>query len=107
MSVYAEETAANNENISSTGAQKLTFEDITALRNEGKSGRVSSLSRGCLRRRPRWLNRRLATVQEIIQKQVEKHGAFELKTEYSKDKYMKRKEAKCARTPRLARAQGD
>jgi hypothetical protein len=38
----AEETAANNENISSTGAQKLTFIDIEALRNEGLSGRVSS-----------------------------------------------------------------
>ena len=32
--------------------------------------------------------------QEIIAKQIEEHGAFELKTEYSKDKYMKRKEAK-------------
>lgn len=34
-------------------------------------------------------------MQEIIQKQVEEHSAFDLKTEYSKDKYMKRKEAKC------------
>lgn len=65
-----EETAANNENISSTGAQKLTFIEIESLKNSGKSGR------------------------EIIQKQVEEHSAFELKTEYSKDKYLKRKEAK-------------
>ncbi|KAM0754737.1 Gcd10p-domain-containing protein [Meredithblackwellia eburnea MCA 4105] len=65
-----EETEATNENISSTGAQKITFEDIVALRNEGKSGR------------------------EIIQRQIEEHSAFDLKTEYSKDKYMKRKEAK-------------
>lgn len=33
--------------------------------------------------------------QDIIAKQVEEHSAFELKTEYSKEKYMKRKEAKC------------
>lgn len=65
-----EETAANNENISATGAQKLTFVDIAALRSEGMSGR------------------------DIIAKQVEEHSAFELKTEYSKEKYMKRKEAK-------------
>ena len=32
--------------------------------------------------------------QEIIAKQIEEHGAFDLKTEYSKDKYLKRKEAK-------------
>lgn len=34
--------------------------------------------------------------QEIIQKQIEEHKSFELKTEYSKEKYLKRKEAKCA-----------
>lgn len=32
--------------------------------------------------------------QDIIAKQIEEHSAYELKTEYSKDKYMKRKEAK-------------
>lgn len=70
LTAEIEETAANNENISSTGAQKLTFIEIESLKNSGKSGR------------------------EIIQKQVEEHSAFELKTEYSKDKYLKRKEAK-------------
>jgi tRNA (adenine58-N1)-methyltransferase non-catalytic subunit len=32
--------------------------------------------------------------QEIIQKQIEQHANYQLKTEYSKDKYKKRKEAK-------------
>ncbi|GAA6064134.1 hypothetical protein JCM10212_005135 [Sporobolomyces blumeae] len=65
-----EETAANNEHIESTGAQNLTFVDIQALKDSGMSGR------------------------EIIQKQIEEHKSYELKTEYSKEKYMKRKEAK-------------
>lgn len=33
-------------------------------------------------------------VQEIIQRQIEEHAAYDLKTEFSKAKYMKRKEAK-------------
>lgn len=42
MAVHvAEETAANNENISSTGAQKLSHDDIAALREAGLDGRVS------------------------------------------------------------------
>ncbi|GAA6025096.1 hypothetical protein JCM11491_004779 [Sporobolomyces phaffii] len=65
-----EETAANNEHITSTGAQNLTFIDIQALKDSGATGR------------------------EIIQKQIEEHKAYELKTEYSKEKYLKRKEAK-------------
>ncbi|GAA5913948.1 tRNA 1-methyladenosine methyltransferase subunit GCD10 [Sporobolomyces salmoneus] len=65
-----EETAANNEHITSTGAQNLTFVDIKALKESGATGR------------------------EIIQKQIEEHKAYELKTEYSKEKYLKRKEAK-------------
>lgn len=48
----------------------MTFIDIEALKSEGMSGR------------------------DIIQEQIKEHSAFELKTEYSKDKYMKRKEAK-------------
>ncbi|GAA6028044.1 hypothetical protein JCM8097_001845 [Rhodosporidiobolus ruineniae] len=51
-----EETEANNEFITSSGSQALTF--------------------------------------DIIQKQIEEHKTYELKTEYSKEKYMKRKEAK-------------
>lgn len=33
-------------------------------------------------------------MQEIIKKQIELHANYSLKTEYSKDKYKKRKEAK-------------
>ncbi|GAA5998371.1 tRNA 1-methyladenosine methyltransferase subunit GCD10 [Rhodotorula paludigena] len=65
-----EETAANNEFITSAGAQTLSFVDIKALKESGLSGR------------------------EIIQKQIEEHKSYELKTEYSKEKYLKRKEAK-------------
>lgn len=65
-----EETEANNQLIMSTGAQSLTFDDIQALKESGLTGR------------------------EIIQKQIDEHKAFELKTEYSKDKYLKRKQAK-------------
>ncbi|BGP30574.1 tRNA (adenine(58)-N(1))-methyltransferase non-catalytic subunit trm6 [Rhodotorula toruloides] len=65
-----EETEANNEFITSSGAQALSFVDIKALKESGLSGR------------------------EIIQKQIEEHKTYELKTEYSKEKYMKKKEAK-------------
>lgn len=65
-----EETDANNQLIASTGAQALTFDDIQALKDSGLTGR------------------------EIIQRQIDEHKAFELKTEYSKDKYLKRKQAK-------------
>lgn len=65
-----EETDANNQLIASTGAQALTFDDIQALNDSGLTGR------------------------EIIQRQIDEHKAFELKTEYSKDKYLKRKQAK-------------
>lgn len=36
----------------------------------------------------------LISHQEIIKKQIEQHANYSLKTEYSKDKYKKRKEAK-------------
>ncbi|SCV67648.1 BQ2448_5259 [Microbotryum intermedium] len=64
------ETEANNQEITATGAQSLTYDDINAFRSEGLSGR------------------------EIIEKQIQQHANFDKKTEYSKDKYMKRKEAK-------------
>lgn len=37
---------------------------------------------------------RLSLAQEIIKKQIEQHANYSLKTEYSKEKYKKRKEAK-------------
>ena len=36
----------------------------------------------------------MESLQEIIKKQIEQHANFSLKTEYSKEKYKKRKEAK-------------
>ncbi|KDE04895.1 hypothetical protein MVLG_04653 [Microbotryum lychnidis-dioicae p1A1 Lamole] len=68
-----EETEANNQEITATGAQSLTYDDINAFRSEGLSGR------------------------QIIEKQIQQHANFDKKTEYSKDKYMKRKEAKYLR----------
>lgn len=66
-----EDIEATNENIKeSDGAQKLTNDQIEELKKSGLSGR------------------------EIIMKQIEQHSAFELKSEYSKAKYIKRKEKK-------------
>lgn len=87
MEEMVEETSATNEKIASTGAQGLSHEDIESLRNEGLSGRV----------RPLVVPSNVVADngwQEIIARQIEEHAAFELKTEFSKDKYLKRKEAK-------------
>ncbi|TFK19974.1 Gcd10p-domain-containing protein [Coprinopsis marcescibilis] len=66
-----EDTDATNELINDGQAvQPLTVEEIKALKLAG----VHS--------------------SDIIQKQVENHANFALKTEYSKEKYLKRKEAK-------------
>ncbi|KAH6917041.1 Gcd10p family-domain-containing protein [Coprinopsis sp. MPI-PUGE-AT-0042] len=66
-----EETGATNELIvDQQGVQPLTTEEIRALKQSG------------------------AHASDIIQKQVENHANFALKTEYSKEKYLKRKEAK-------------
>ena len=37
----------------------------------------------------------MESLQEIIKKQIEQHANYSLKTEYSKEKYKKRKEMKC------------
>ncbi|KAL5640408.1 hypothetical protein ACGC1H_007606 [Rhizoctonia solani] len=67
-----EETNATNELINDDGkaVQPLTSEEIEALKASG------------------------AHVTEIIKRQIEAHTAYELKNEYSKEKYKKRKEAK-------------
>ncbi|CAE6535660.1 unnamed protein product [Rhizoctonia solani] len=67
-----EETNATNELINDDGkfVQPLTTEEIEALKASG------------------------AHVTEIIKRQIEAHTAYELKNEYSKEKYKKRKEAK-------------
>lgn len=67
-----EETNATNELINDDGnfVQPLTSEEIEALKASG------------------------AHVTEIIKRQIEAHTNYELKNEYSKEKYKKRKEAK-------------
>ncbi|KAF5312145.1 hypothetical protein D9619_002600 [Psilocybe cf. subviscida] len=44
------------------------------------------------------LKRSGASASDIIKKQIEQHANYELKTEYSKEKYKKRKEAKYMKT---------
>ncbi|CAE6447289.1 unnamed protein product [Rhizoctonia solani] len=67
-----EETSATNELINDDGkfVQPLTTEEIEALKASG------------------------AHATEIIKRQIEAHTTYELKNEYSKEKYKKRKEAK-------------
>lgn len=76
--VLTEETDANNELIDdnpelATAQQNsiLTPEEIADLRQAGHSA------------------------ADIIQMQIDRHDRFDLKTEFSKDKYRKRKEKKC------------
>ncbi|KAH8102396.1 Gcd10p-domain-containing protein [Cristinia sonorae] len=70
-----EDTDATNELINDGQAvQPLTVEEIEALKKSGLSA------------------------SEIIEKQIEQHANFQLKTEYSKEKYKKRKEAKYSKS---------
>jgi len=65
------ESEATNENIYDDGeSQALSYEDIKALKESGATGR------------------------EIIQKQLEGNKSYELRTAYSQNKIMKRKESK-------------
>ncbi|WFD28446.1 tRNA (adenine(58)-N(1))-methyltransferase non-catalytic subunit trm6 [Malassezia nana] len=65
------ESEATNENIFDDGeSQALSYEDIQALKQGGATGR------------------------EIIQKQLEGNKSYELRTAYSQEKIMKRKESK-------------
>ncbi|KDQ15589.1 hypothetical protein BOTBODRAFT_624451 [Botryobasidium botryosum FD-172 SS1] len=70
-----EDTDATNELINDDAAlvQPLRAEEIETLKQTG------------------------VHVSDIIQKQIEQHANYALKTEYSKDKYKKRKEAKFAK----------
>lgn len=66
-----EDTDATNELINDGEfVQPLTVDEITVLKQSG------------------------AHASDIIQKQIEAHTSYSLKTEYSKEKYKKRKEAK-------------
>jgi len=69
-----DDTEANNELIvDGSSAQPLTQSEIEELKKSG------------------------AHVTDMIAAQIAQHGNYELKTEYSKDKYKKRKEAKYAK----------
>ncbi|CAG8574278.1 12562_t:CDS:10 [Acaulospora morrowiae] len=69
-----DETDANNkETTDDPSKQKLSYADIEQLKKDGLEG------------------------QDIIKKVVESHSTFDKKTEYSKAKYIKRKEAKFSR----------
>ncbi|RGB33366.1 Gcd10p family-domain-containing protein [Rhizophagus diaphanus] len=69
-----DETDANNKEIlDDPSKQKLSYQEIEKLKKQGLEG------------------------QDIIKKMVESHSAFDQKTEYSKAKYIKRKEAKFSR----------
>ncbi|KZT08696.1 Gcd10p-domain-containing protein [Laetiporus sulphureus 93-53] len=70
-----EDTDATNELINDGQfVQPLTSEEIEALKKAGLHA------------------------SEIIKKQIEQHANYELKTEYSKEKYKKRKEAKYSKS---------
>ncbi|KIK70641.1 hypothetical protein GYMLUDRAFT_65858 [Collybiopsis luxurians FD-317 M1] len=70
-----EDTDATNELINDgVFVQPLTIDEIQALKQSG------------------------VHASEIIRKQIEQHANYSLKTEYSKDKYKKRKEAKYSRS---------
>ena len=87
----AEDTDATNELINDgDSVQPLTVEEIEALKKAGLSAEVCHSPRDSCH-----LSHRNC-LQEIIKKQIEMHANYQLKTEYSKEKYKKRKEAKCA-----------
>ncbi|KAJ7751187.1 Gcd10p family-domain-containing protein [Mycena maculata] len=72
---FPEDTDATNELINDGEfVQPLTLEEIQALKQSG------------------------AHASEIIKMQIEQHANYSLKTEYSKEKYKKRKEAKYSKT---------
>ncbi len=82
-----EDTDATNELINDGQfVQPLTSEEIETLKKSGLPAQVSLLV---------YLKFNISSApQEIIRKQIEQHANYSLKTEYSKEKYKKRKEAK-------------
>ncbi|KAI3364424.1 hypothetical protein L3Q82_011216 [Scortum barcoo] len=74
-STNAKEAGTDNRNIVDDGkSQKLTREDIEALKGQGRKG------------------------QEIVQQLVENSSTFKDKTEYAQDKYIKKKKKKYENT---------
>ena len=88
---HTEDTDATNELINDGEfVQPLTVDEIQALKRSGVHASVckdfwSFLYIAC---------HNLNISQDIIKKQIEQHANYSLKTEYSKEKYKKRKEAK-------------
>ncbi|KAK9711983.1 tRNA (adenine(58)-N(1))-methyltransferase non-catalytic subunit trm6 [Basidiobolus ranarum] len=74
LSVITETTANNREIVDDNTSQKLSHEDVEKLKQTGLQGGVSG--------------------DTIVETLVENHSAFEKKTEYSKAKYIKKKEKK-------------
>ncbi|KAI8637393.1 Gcd10p family-domain-containing protein [Parasitella parasitica] len=74
-----EETAANNQLIiDDSSNQKLTHEQVLALKEKGLQGELAT--------------------EEIIKMMVNSHSSFSKKTEYSKAKYIERKKKKFMKT---------
>jgi tRNA (adenine-N(1)-)-methyltransferase non-catalytic subunit len=60
--------------IDDSSVQKLSHEQVLALKEQGLQGTMAA--------------------EEIIKKMVDSHGGFDKKTEYSKAKYIERKKKK-------------
>ena len=83
-----EDTDATNEYINDGNVvQPLTALEIEALKKSGIHASVRPYPYGRT-------NCEAHPMQEIIKRQIEQHANYQLKTEYSKEKYKKRKEAK-------------
>lgn len=83
-----EDTDATNELINDGEfVQPLTITEIQSLKQAGVHASVRH-------RRTRCLCTTDTFLKDIIKKQIEQHANYSLKTEYSKEKYKKRKEAK-------------
>ncbi|OBZ80015.1 tRNA (adenine(58)-N(1))-methyltransferase non-catalytic subunit TRM6 [Grifola frondosa] len=86
------DTDATNELINDGEyVQPLTVEEIEVLKRSGLHASVSVLA--LFKSIPN-----LYTVSGNYQKQIEQHANYSLKTEYSKEKYKKRKEAKYSKS---------
>ena len=95
-----EDTDATNELINDGEfVQPLTLAEIQALKESGVHASVQFILLDLLlSSNLRW--------QDIIKKQIEQHANYSLKTEYSKEKYKKRKEAKYGISPTCSRQFG-
>ena len=87
----SEDTDATNELINDGQfVQPLTLDEIEALKKANLPASVSAHTA----EQAHEITSRCHSLKEIIKKQIEQHANYSLKTEYSKEKYKKRKEAK-------------